>query len=103
MIPDADLQQLIGLLEVVKQQQGVAKSAVTPATTVKMSTTYNAGAPINPHAMRSERLSSGDVDTLVAQLMMEERSKQKPALTQKTIYKWVGGIAVVIILLVLVM
>ena len=96
-MPDADRQQLIALLEVVKQQQ----QPVTPASTEASSTAYNVGSPITPQTKRTERLGSGDVDTLVAQLMAEEKAKSKPGLTQGDIYKWVGGIAIAIILLML--
>ncbi len=101
-MPNAERQQLIALLEIVKQQPSAVPSAVRPATTQTTSTVYNTGNPINHQTMKSERLGSGDVDSLMAQLIMEERSQQKPGLTKQTIYKWVGGIAVVIILLVVV-
>ena len=68
-----------------------AGMVVIPATTETTSTVYNAGNPINHQTMGSERLGSGDVDSLVAQLIMEEKSKQKPGLTKQTIYKWVGN------------
>lgn len=102
-IPNADRQQLIALLEVVKQQQSAAQSPIRPATTETTSTDYNAGNPINHQTMRSERLGGGDVDSLMAQLIMEEKSKQKPGLTKQTLYKWMGGLAIVIILLVLIL
>ncbi len=102
-IPNADRQQLIELLEVVKQQDSAAQSPVRPAATETTSTVYNAGKPIDHQTIRAERLSSGDVDSLMAQLIMEERSQQKPGLTKQTLYKWVGSLAIVIILLVVVL
>ncbi|MEN8169984.1 MAG: hypothetical protein ABFS08_07155 [Pseudomonadota bacterium] len=102
-IPNADRQQLIALLEVIKQQESAAQSPVRQATTETTGTVYNAGNPINHQAIKSERLASGDVDSIMAQLIMEEKSKQKPGLTKQTIYKWVVGVAIVIILLVLVL
>jgi hypothetical protein len=102
-IPGAERQQLIALLEVVKQQERAAQSSVRQATPETSSTVYHAGNPINHQTMRPERLGSGDVDSLMAQLIMEEKSKQKPGLTKQTIYKWVGALAIVIILLVLVL
>ena len=88
-IPDADRQQLIALLELVKQQESATQSPPVRQVTTETS--------------RSERLASGDVDSLMAQLIMEERAKQKPGITKETIYKWVVGVAVVIIILVLVL
>lgn len=88
-IPDADRQQLIELLEVVKQQESATQSPPVRQVTTETS--------------RSERLGSGDVDSLMAQLIMEERSQQKPGLTKQTIYKWVVGLAVVVIILVVVL
>ena len=88
-IPTADRQHLIALLELVKQQQSATQSPPVR--------------PITTESSRSERLGSGDVDSLMAQLIMEEKSQQKPGLTKQTIYKWVGGVAVVIIILVLVL
>ena len=95
---DADRQQLMALLEVIKQQERVAPSPINPATTETPSTTYNAANSIH----RSERLASGDVDSIMAQLIMEEKATQKPGLTKQTLYKWVAGVAIVIILLVLI-
>lgn len=99
-IPPADRQELIALLEAVKQQGCTTQPPVKPTATEMASRAYNAVDPAMHQTMRSERLSSGDVDSVMAQLIMEERSKEKPGLTKQTIYKWVGGITVVTILLV---
>lgn len=101
-ISAADRQQLIALLELVKQQEHAA-SPVRQARTETTSNRYNASTPTNHQAMRPERLSSGDIDSLMAQLIMEEKSKEKPRLTKQTIYKWVGGLAIVLMLLLLVL
>ena len=95
-ISNEDRKQLIALLEAVKQQETVTQ-VVTATESIRYSTDPASGFDgVNP-----ERLRQGDVDSQVAQLMIEERNRQKPALTTHTLYKWVGGVAVVIILLVL--
>lgn len=104
-ISDTDRQQLITLLEAVKQQenqtqasnQNVAASSQTAATTSEFSNT------IDYRNINAEQLGNGDVDALMARLIMEEKSKQKPGLTKQSIYKWVAGIAGIIILLILIL
>jgi hypothetical protein len=102
-IPDADRQQLIALLELVKQQESAAPvrevTTEVNSSCEKTSSAYNAGNPRD----RSERLASGDIDSLMAQLIMEERAKENPGITKQSIYKWVVGVAVVVIFLVLVL
>lgn len=101
-IPRTDRQQLIALLEAVKQQEHAASPVRQPRTETT-SNRYNAGTPTNHQTMRPEHLSSGDIDSLMTQLIMEEKSKEKPRLTKQTIYKWVGGLAIVLMLLLLVL
>lgn len=99
-MPNADRQQLITLLEALKHQEGATQTPARPAPAEPTHTAYNPSKPTNPQTVRPERLSGADVDTLMAQLIMEERSNQKPGLTKQTIYKWIAGVTVVVILLI---
>jgi hypothetical protein len=38
----------------------------------------------------------------MARLIMEEKSKQKPALTKRSVYKFIGGLALLAIVLILI-
>ena len=108
-MPSAVRQQLITLLEAVKREDQLAKAAVqqavnkaklsSPATTKSLS----AGDPPGFAAVKPERLGAGDVDALMARLIMEEKQNQKPSLTKKTLYKWLAGFFVVVILLILIL
>ena len=107
-IPSADRQQLILLLEAIKQQDAIAQAAVQNA--VDRART-SSGLPFNRPASgdvldhkvpKPERLGSGDVDALMARLVMEEKRDKKPGLTTQDLVKWVVGLTVAIILLVLI-
>lgn len=100
-MPADDRDQLIALLDVLKAQRdkslrlaqaAVARSggigAVVQRSVVEAQSTQPA-----------ERLGKGDVDAIMARLIMEERQKQKPGLQRSTIYKIAAAIVVVIILL----
>jgi hypothetical protein len=49
-----------------------------------------------------EPIGKGDVDQLMARLVLEEKNNRKPGLTQQGLYKWMGISVAVIILLVLI-
>ncbi len=107
-IPGADRQQLIALLEAIKLQDVLSRTAVQNAVdSVKVSTTTplirpeNGGAP-DHQAPKPERLGSGDIDALMARLVIEEKRDAKPGLTTQGLVKWVAGLAVAIFLLVLI-
>ncbi len=95
-IPDADRQQLIALLEVMKQQERTLQPPHQQATTRANTSVVK---PTSLPTTRPERLGSGDVDNIMAQLIMEERANQKPEITTQTIYKWAAIAAIVIIFL----
>lgn len=99
-IPGADRQQLIALLEAVKQQDRLARAAVEQAA-VQQAAVHGAGDPLAPGAVRPERLGSGDVDALMARLAMEEARGRKPGMSSGGVYKWAGGFVAVVVLLVL--
>ena len=107
-LPVADRQQLITLLEALKQQDILARQAVEQAVArAKTGLTTAAGEsktgtqPQQP-TVKPERLGSGDVDALMARLVMEDKLSQKPGLTQQGMYKVIAwAVAVIIALIVL--
>ena len=107
-IPSTERQQLIALLEAVKQQENLADIAVRDAIERARNLspmapgTISGRAPPEHPATKPERLGSGDVDALMARLVMEEKNNRKPALNSKSIYKLLIGFAVVVFLLVLI-
>ena len=108
-IPNADRQQLVTLLETIKRiespVQPVAEqvAAKVNATLQAATTVSSAGSMPDYRNMMPENLNSGDADAVMAQLIMEEGLKKKPGITKHSIYKWVVGVAVIIILLVLIL
>ena len=108
-IPDVDRQQLITLLEAVKGVDSATRDSIqqlaAKVSTSSQSIASALSTDITPdnQGKSPERLRSGDVDAVMAQLIMEEDLKKKPALTKYTIHKWVAITAVVIILLILIL
>jgi len=106
-IPSANRQQLISLLEAVKQQESIARASVEQAAERARPLTQAAGRPaagsdpLAPEAVRPERLGSGDVDALMARLVMEDERDRKPGLTKQGIFKWAGGFTALVVLLIL--
>jgi hypothetical protein len=93
LIPKADRQQLVMLLEAVKQQDTLSEMAIQQST-----------AKVNVAATQAEkphRLSNTDADDLMARLIMEEKKQQKPALNTQSIYKGAAAVIAVIFILVL--
>jgi len=84
-MPSADRQQLMALLEAIKREE----NATQPSTIKAASTQSSAPQYISP-------------DALMSQLAMEDKLNQKPGLTIQSVYKWVAGITVGIIVLILV-
>lgn len=108
-IPSADRQQLITLLEAIKQQENQSQASVqqaaamASATSTLASTAAGAGNSPIPQAMNRERLHNGDADALMAQLIMEENLNKKPTLTKRSIYKWTAIVALIVFVLVLIL
>jgi hypothetical protein len=104
-LPVAERQQLITLLEALKQQDTLARQAVEQAVArAKAGQTTAAGesktgTQPQQQTVKPERLGSGDVDALMARLVMEEKSSQKPTLTKQGLYKSIAWAAALIILL----
>jgi hypothetical protein len=87
--------QLRELLQAVNQHEPTIERPVQkaiPKTQIK----YNQPEP------KPERLGRGDVESTMARLIMEEKSKQKPALTKRSVYKFIGGLALLAIVLILI-
>jgi hypothetical protein len=104
-IPQAERQQLIALLEAVKQQEERARALVQGAMdrARKVSPGPPGAAASGDYVAQPERLGSGDVDALMARLVMEENRARKPGPTKQDLYKWVLGFAAVIVVLVLIL
>ena len=100
-IPDAERRQLLALLDALKQQDERAEALVQGAVARARAT------PRSPQAAastaRPERLGSGDVDALMARLVLEENRNRKPGPTRHDLYKWLLGFAAVVVLLVLIL
>jgi hypothetical protein len=107
-IPSADRQQLILLLDAIKQQDALAQVAVQHAveraqvSTKPPVTGPENGGTLDQKAPKPERLGSGDIDAMMTRLIMEEKRDKKPGLTTQDLVKWVAGLTVAIILLVLI-
>jgi hypothetical protein len=85
-MPSADRQQLMALLEAIKREENAAQPSATPAAATTQSP---APQQMNP-------------DDLMARLAMEDKLNQEPGLTKQSLYKWVAGITVGIIVLILI-
>ncbi len=79
-------------------QQALDKSS-SQASSYGQSTTIKEGLADYKNA---DRLSSTDIDNLMTRLVMEEKNKQKPLPDKKSLYKWIGGLSLLIILLILI-
>jgi hypothetical protein len=103
-IPSEDRQHLIALLESVKNEEARSSTAVQDVVNTVLGAsadvTTRVGRPADYQAVKPERLGAGDVDALMARLIVEEGRNKKPGLTKQSIFKFAGGIAVVVFLLV---
>ena len=102
-IPSADRQQLITVLEAIKREEGSVQVAANSILTSQVAASASCAGKVQEREVLPERLRSGDVDAVMAQLIMEEDLKKKPGLTKQTIHKWVVAVAVSIILLILIL
>ena len=101
-IPHAERQQLIALLEALKQQDDRAAALAQVAVERARTTSRAPQAPAAASTPRPERLGSGDVDALMARLVLEENRNRKPGPTRQDLYKWGLGFAAAVIVLVLI-
>ena len=108
-ISAVDRQHLITLLDAVKLQETLSQASVQRAMdkaklTLRSTTdTRESGSPPAHNDINPERLGSGDVDALMARLIVEEEHNKKPGLTKQGLYKVVAGFAVFVFLLVLIL
>jgi hypothetical protein len=108
-IPTVDRQHLITLLEQVKDQERLSVAAVQQemdkAKFYSRNATSVPAAAIQPapNDIKPERLGSGDIDALMARLVLEDKRSRKPALTKRGIYKGIGVFAVLVVLLVFIL
>jgi hypothetical protein len=109
-IPGADRAQLITLLEALKHQDAspneVVNSAVncTKRSVPTEAATHTAlGARAAMSQAMPERLGAGDVDALMARLVMEESQSKKQGLTKQSVYKGLAGFLVLVVLLVIIL
>ena len=107
-IPAADRGQLIALLEALKSQEASSHEAVEKvvnyATQSAPAATFNTGAVGQIQQQpKPERLGTGDVDALMARLVMEESQNKKQGLTKQGIYKGLAGFLALVVLLVMIL
>jgi len=89
-IPGADRQQLMALLETIKQQD--ADAATCTDKTLYQPSLGNT---------QNQQVGTTDPDALMARLIMEERASQPPTPAKSSLYKFIIGATVVTILLIL--
>jgi len=97
------------LLEQVKHQESLSAAAVQQA--MDKTKFYSRSATSVPAAgsqpehkdIKPERLGSGDIDALMARLVLEEKRSRKPGLTNRTLYKVISVFAVLVVLLVFIL
>lgn len=108
-IPAIDRQHLVTLLEQVKDQENLSAAAVQQemdkARFYSRSPTSVPAAVIQPGQgdIAPERLGGGDIDALMARLVLEDKRSRKPTLTKRGIYKVIGVFAVLVVLLVVIL
>jgi hypothetical protein len=103
-IPPTERQQLIALLEAVKEQE-LRANEVTHRALEKAqpaSQVAQGAGQLEHRQIRAERLGSGDVDALMSRLVMEESRDRRSVPTRQSLYKWIAVFAVVVIVLILV-
>jgi hypothetical protein len=62
-----------------------------------------AGIQSGHNDVKPERLGSGDIDALMARLVVEDNRNRKPVLTKHGIYKAIGALAVIVVLFVFIL
>ena len=106
-IPETDRQALVALWESIKLFDQASKKAVQQAVN---SLNKPVNSAVNPMGetpsvnveVKPERLGSGDIDAIMAKLVLEEKQNKKTGLTKKSIYKVAVVIMVIIFLWVLI-
>jgi len=102
-LPKAERTELLRLLEAIKQEHTRSQKAVLSALTATTQTsTKTTQEQVSAGLAQTGRLGRGDADALMAQLIQEEARNQKPGLSKRGIYKFVGISTLVIFLLVII-
>lgn len=108
-ISTIDRQHLVTLLEQVKYQESLSAAAVQQAMDKAKFYSHDAtsvtAAAIQPDPkdIKPERLGSGDIDALMARLVLEEQRSRKPALSKRWMYKVISVFAVLLVLLLIIL
>jgi len=108
-ISTIDRQHLVTLLEQVKYQESLSAAAVQQAMdkakfySRDATSVPAAGIQPDPKDIKPERLGSGDIDALMARLVLEEQRSRKPALSKQGMYKVISVFAVLLVLLVIIL
>ena len=99
-MPSEDRRVLLELLESVKEREAdVLMGEKRSSTPLKSRNDTQ----LNPEKVNYKDMGKGDLDALAAQLIMKEKNGQKPPVTKRDVYKWVGGFAVIVFLLALIL
>lgn len=107
-IPTIDRQHLVTLLEQVKYQESLSAVAVQQAMDKAKFSSRDAaivpaaGIQPDPKDIKPERLGRGDIDALMARLVLEEQRSRKPALSKRGVYKVISVFAVLVVFLVII-
>jgi hypothetical protein len=103
-IPTAERGQLLALLEALKRQdeQAAATARELLDRAKSASNQQPAAARTNDPAPSPERLGSGDIDALMARLVMEESRNRKPAPTRQSLYRGLLALVALAVLLIVV-
>jgi hypothetical protein len=108
-IPAIDRQHLVRLLEQVKYQESLSVAVNQPvvdkveASSRSAANVPAAGIQAGHKELKPERPGSGDIDALMARLVLEDKHSRKPALTKGGIYKVIGICAVLVVFLVFIL
>ena len=98
-MPADERSRLIQLLEVVKAQHEKSQRTVQEALLKNSGNAVQDATRGVQLARSKERLGKGDIDEIMARLIMEEKQQQKPGLQASTIYKFVAVILAIIVVL----
>ncbi len=96
-VKESDRLLLIELLEQLKQDATDSESIYSPAPLTPRTSNETRSPNIS-----AKNMSKGDIDAMVATLMAEERSKRKSGLDQRGVLKIIGGVATVIVVLIII-
>lgn len=98
-MPVDDRDHLIRLLEALKAQREKSARLVQDTLAKPVGTAAQSRGDGTEGTAPKERLGKGDVDAIMARLIMEERQQQKPGIKPATIYMFAAAIIVIIALL----